>query len=303
MLRGDWFKRYSIILIGIVLAALLIIGAAYVIKWGLERQIEYERYADEHRKEYTNNTYSPERQRCFRLAAGLQHDCITKARNEATAYNNDQQDLVAQRVTALWTKLMGGAAIVGIMLSAIGVVLIWTTFNAAKEGNAIAREIGIAETRAYLTTSGGSYRIEPDMIFLQPMLKNTGKSPAKRITIKSQIRLILASRTKDNQGGQWESVEFNGVCDDIAGGDETLGYAYLSSKDISAERVQKIHSTGRAYLEGTVSWFDVFSKQQSISFALVCKNASYVDVEGQRVLYGKLRPVMNKDYQTTDGDR
>lgn len=301
MSGSDWFKRHSIALTGAALAVLLIMGAAYGFKWGLERQIEYERYADENRKEYTANTYSPERQRCFRLAAGLQHDCVTKARNEATAHNREQQDLVAQRVTALWTKLMGGAAIIGMVLSAFGVFLVWTTFNAAKEGNAIARELGVAETRAYLTASGGSYRIEPEFIFLQPMFKNTGKSPAKRITMKSRIRLILASRTKDHQGEQWESVEFNGVCDDIAGGDETLGYTYLSSKDIPAELVQKIHSTSRAYLDGTVSWFDVFSKQQSISFALVCKQASYVVVEGQTVLYGKLQPVMNKE--DSGGDR
>ena len=140
MFDGNWFKRHSVKLTGIVLAALLIFGATVLIGYGLERQAEYERYADERRKEYTANTYSPERQRCFRLTAGRQQDCVTKARNEATAYNREQQDLVAQRVTALWTKLMGGAAIIGMGLSAFGVFLVWTTFNATREANVIANE-------------------------------------------------------------------------------------------------------------------------------------------------------------------
>lgn len=150
MFGSDWFKRYSTQLVGTVILAALLAAAVPTFLWGVSKQAEYERYADKRRQEYTANSYSPERQRCFRLAAGFQHDCVTKAKQEYDAYNREQQDLVAQRVTALWTFIMGCAAIVGMALSAFGVFLVWTTFNATKEGNEIARNTAKQQLRAYL---------------------------------------------------------------------------------------------------------------------------------------------------------
>jgi hypothetical protein len=266
MLRGDWFKRYSIILIGIVLAALLIIGAAYVIKWGLERQIEYERYADEHRKEYTNNTYSPERQRCFRLAAGLQHDCVTKARNEATAYNREQQDLVAQRVTALWTKLMGGAAIVGMVLSAFGVFLVWTTFNATRQSNVIAREIGEAQVRAYLASTGGSIKVGIEVVTATIQIKNNGQSPARKTT--ASCTLVVSDYIGLDEKGI-PVVDFKKTgpervhIGDISSGSTDDATFYFFKESFDDETFKKLKDGHSVTVEIILNWFDVFKESDT----------------------------------------
>lgn len=291
MFNGDWFKRYSTALIAVAILAVLGLGGTASFKYGSERQAEYERYADNRRREYTANTYSPERQRCFRLAAGFQHNCVTEAKEEYDDYHREQQDLVAQRVTALWTKLMGGAAIVGMVLSAFGVFLVWTTFNATRDGNVISKRTGEAQVRAYLMATGGLFQILPTLIYFQPKFKNSGNSPAKSITFKVKARLVRLPKTKSNPDGQWVSPELDGSCDDIASDSEIVGAAKLSPAN---GQIQSFIDAKHFYLDGTVTWFDVFGTPQDISFSLIANPLEWIDWDGQQALVGRLSPVMNR---------
>ena len=51
----------------------------------------------------------------------------------------EYEDLVSQRKSALWAMIMGVAALAGMALSVVGVVLVWTTFNETRRANEIAK--------------------------------------------------------------------------------------------------------------------------------------------------------------------
>jgi hypothetical protein len=102
------------------------------ISFGLWQQSEYKREADQQARENARNTDQYVRDRCVPLTPIAQADCTRQARREEQGQTRDAHDLYAQRSMALWTSLMGSAAIIGMALSSIGVFLVWTTFREAR---------------------------------------------------------------------------------------------------------------------------------------------------------------------------
>jgi hypothetical protein len=139
MSGSNWGKGLKIRLI-LVAAIIGFAIAASTILWGLSQKSKYEREADGRYKEYASHSYYPNRYACLSLPIFNQIDCIAKHEADAREYQRSEQDLVSQRVTALWTVLMGGAAIIGMMLSAVGIILVWTTFRETREANIIAND-------------------------------------------------------------------------------------------------------------------------------------------------------------------
>lgn len=91
----------------------------------IERAAEY---SDDHRR-----AASDEMQRhCFRLPAVEAAECESQARNAAQQQQREEHDLSAQNRMALWTKWMGIAALVGMTVGIVGVVLLWSTFRATQ---------------------------------------------------------------------------------------------------------------------------------------------------------------------------
>ena len=174
-------------MVAAILAAALLFAAIYAIFWGLSKEVHYRLDAESHQAEYYRNTYSPEREACITLAVKDQMHCLSKAHEAERSNERNEQDLVAQRTSALWTYLMSGAAFAGVVLSAFGVFLVWTTFNATREANAIAREIGQAQTRAYLSTIRASFSSFGSDITMRIVTQNTGNSPAKDVEISLRI--------------------------------------------------------------------------------------------------------------------
>ncbi len=166
-----------------LLVLVLVAGASYwVIIWGWSQEFVYSRDADNYTNQYSANTYSPEYHRCITLPPHLQRDCKNDAENKKRDYQRDEQDLVAQKTSALWAYIMGAAAVLGVGLSSLGVWLIWTTFNATREANSIARETGQTQTRAYVHVE--KYRPYAwkvgDRFYasIEIFIKNSGQSPA-----------------------------------------------------------------------------------------------------------------------------
>jgi hypothetical protein len=103
-------------LTGLAIVSLAVLAAGvWAFYWGHSKQIEYQRDAYEHQREYTRSSYAPARDVCFALPFQHQANCIAEATNKARENERAEQDLVAQRITAVWTFLMGSAAIVGMM--------------------------------------------------------------------------------------------------------------------------------------------------------------------------------------------
>jgi hypothetical protein len=105
---------------------------------------------------------------------------VYESRDKEREYRYNQNDLAAQRKSALWAHIMGLAAVVGMALSALGVWLVKTTFDEARKSNDIARESMERQLRAYISLE----LIEPinigvDMRIICPIyVKNYGQTPA-----------------------------------------------------------------------------------------------------------------------------
>ena len=121
---------------------------------GLFYQAGYEKDAANSTREYARYAEQKVAQSCRGVPAIQMVSCFANARIEGQLQKRDQQrdqaDLIAQRKSALWTTIMGVAALIGMALSAAGVFLVWRTFSAAREGNAISREAMMAENRAWI---------------------------------------------------------------------------------------------------------------------------------------------------------
>jgi hypothetical protein len=88
-------------------------------------------------------------ERCLRLPPSQAEQCTYEAHNTAAQQAHEQRDLAAQRQSALWTKWMGLAAIVGVLASLVGVALVWFTFRETRKGTRVAqREYGRARIEA-----------------------------------------------------------------------------------------------------------------------------------------------------------
>lgn len=201
MLRGNRSKRVAAIAAAGVVGVII---AGIVIGWGALRQSEYNREANERSNEYTVHTYNPERDACVRLPIRDQPNCIADADRKAREHERGEHELVAQKTSALWTSIMGGAAILGMILSAIGIFLVYTTFQetrkttqAAKEGNRIARDIGRAQTRAYITCSKSTYAITKDELRVHLVLENLGQSPALNVSVELGFTIHKTGGTRE----------------------------------------------------------------------------------------------------------
>lgn len=133
----------------VALAGLITIGGS--VGYGLLQQTRYEQEAEHRRADYARNTADQIRQSCAPITPPQQAKCLANGGKEYALKTRDNQreydDLVAQKTSALWTGIMGIAALLGMLLSAVGVLLVWTTFQETKRTNLIAMRENARSTR------------------------------------------------------------------------------------------------------------------------------------------------------------
>lgn len=184
--------------IGFVIVLAIAVAA---IGWGWNYGLLQERtYEQEARQAHANQSKNS----CYQIAkAEVQSPSVKKpdskpcTPDEKAQQENDNRrdyaDLVAQRSSALWAKIMGIAALIGMGLSAIGVVLIWTTFretSKATKSTQINSEAYIWNERAWLEFTDWSWataniRTTPIDAFPMVTIHNSGKSVAKIVRAAS----------------------------------------------------------------------------------------------------------------------
>lgn len=186
MSRGDWLKHSKIRLIaGLVSAvafSLLILG------YGLLQSSKYEWQADSHTREYSGYTSKKVAESCVGVPQVERIKCLYDAMDAEAEYKYNQADLVAQRQSALWAYIMALAAIIGMLLSAVGVFLVWTTFretrrtaDQALEANRIAQDGQQRQLRAYLTFKSVVVSFDENDWKLQIEWINAGQTPAYHV--------------------------------------------------------------------------------------------------------------------------
>lgn len=138
--------RWLFIFAAVGLVALFGLGG-----YGFVQQSTYEEMAGARNADYSARAAENVSQSCFAMSASEKIKCTKR---EASEYylkirdnQREQDNLAAQQTSALWTNLMGLAALIGMALSAVGVALVWTTFMETKRTNLIAMRENARNTR------------------------------------------------------------------------------------------------------------------------------------------------------------
>jgi hypothetical protein len=124
-----------------------LIVAAVIVAVGYSRQTQYEHEAKDYARENAWHADKDVAYRCVPLPPLGERNCTIEARREQREYQRREQDLYAQKTTALWTLLMGSAAILGVVLSVVGVWLVYVTYRTGVEASE-------KELRPYILFSG-----------------------------------------------------------------------------------------------------------------------------------------------------
>lgn len=168
MSDGDWGERRSSWLVRAAAGILVILAASGGI-YGCTKQIGYEQSAENSAQEHTRYAHEKAEQTCLILPGGQQARCLADAKrkqeDQAREKRREYDDLVAQQTSALWTNIMGLAAITGMILSVIGVWLVYATFRETRRtANEAQRSADafIASERGWLEISADSSRGSDD---------------------------------------------------------------------------------------------------------------------------------------------
>ena len=181
--RGEFSKTGLIIISATI--ALASAAVAYAIIHGLKEQSVYEQEARDGHTVYSRNSRAQIEHPCFGMAAPKRADCIAEARYQQAERENDNRreyaDLVAQRTSALWTKIMGIAALVGMLLSSMGVILVWTTFRETRRAAEVSEKnldtfIGIERGNIRFVDGSVGISTKSSTEFIALNVRNTGRS-------------------------------------------------------------------------------------------------------------------------------
>lgn len=169
-------------LVAIVVVAVFV-GAA-ISGYGGWAQLQSQRDSDRRSGHYTKSTYYPAYNACLSKSGAEKTNCIAEAHEAYRVNQRDERDLVAQETTAAWTLVMSTAAIFGIILSVVGVALVWGTFRETRRTNEIARldgrpwvdfKVSAISNLQFPTSTSDRKSI---LFFPKMNIRNWGRSPA-----------------------------------------------------------------------------------------------------------------------------
>jgi len=185
----DWrqFLKARGGLIAVAVAATLFL---IVFAWpAVLEQREIQDEAARHAEYYSANAQNDVTVKCSSLSGQARADCAKPIEDAAREHQRSEHDLAAQQITALWTAVMGGVAVLGVALSGVGVYLIWETFRETQRTAKIASD----NLYAYRSAERGYCEIEishgmasptSDTVLYYAQIKNSGRSAVKVLTIR-----------------------------------------------------------------------------------------------------------------------
>jgi hypothetical protein len=173
--------------------------------YGLTQEFTYEQEARQAHAKYTKNGCNEIAKPKPQVASVKKAESEPCAPNEKAQEENDNRrdyaDLVAQRSSALWAKIMGIAALIGMGLSFVGVALVWTTFRETRKANDIAAKFQRAVIVPKLNIVDSSERTYVCSVEAE----NVGASPAVDVHVFAIISEQMPQHHDDNSdfGGRW----------------------------------------------------------------------------------------------------
>lgn len=193
-----------------------------------------------------------------------------------------QDNLNAQQNMATWAFWMFVVGAVEAILTGAGVLLVWRTLkaswaaareakraaDAANTSIEVTREIGQKQVRAYLHCLESNYVLSGPDITLWPIVKNTGQSPATRISISAQA-YVWVKGNDDNLSLKISEPRTCGVAP-VAGGEAANGVIGFDNPIKFSPGVDlKTALNPEFSVRGILKWEDVFGSPQEIGFTFV----------------------------------
>lgn len=124
---------------------------------------------------------------CVGRKGNAAFECIYEKVASSKQQAHDEQDLMAQQKSANGTMITAGITLIGLFVSVVGIVLLYTTFQATRSGNEISENFGYHQLRPFLIASDFKWDILQDdqaASFLRMMIKweNAGNTPASDVS-------------------------------------------------------------------------------------------------------------------------
>jgi hypothetical protein len=232
---------------------------------------------------------------CSGLNPAALIDCISEAIEAREETKRAEYDLSAQEqmaLSTLWMTIFGGFSV---LVSIGGVYLIWRTFDAsresidaavkmaklAREANAVTREIGQAQVRAYISCDGGGYQVTEDQIVIKARFTNRGQSPTLNCEMKAKVH-IMAIGTRP-----FELLIDTGL--GVTGAGEVRKWSAEINRETVGEEIYLLLLKGAAVANiiFDVKWTDVFAKVQTEEIFLLHKGGLVDDTPN--IIDGKYR--------------
>ena len=251
---------------------------------------------------------TPEDRSATELLTGIEgieaaiRELITEGDKVASEQQRDRDDadLRAQQSMAVWAFWMFIASGLGVLLTGVGVYLIWRTLiytrdaashageavveaksatKAAQDAVDVTREIGEAQVRAYLLCRSARYRINKGGLSATLELANAGQSPASDVAIIGTAHVhSVGGRPSLPRVLSWaNSQETTARCQPISSGgsikDEiwfSLDYDFATNFEEGREEIElaTFKNGNEIGFDLQVQWKDVFGKTFSFPVSL-----------------------------------
>jgi hypothetical protein len=264
--RRRWGWRETVIVFAVILISIPIV-AGFVLQSqyddaASQDAAEYARYAEQEVGEACRGVAPVELVHCF-------SDARIKSELKKREYEHEQADLVAQQTGALWTTLMGLAAILGMGLSVVGVYLVWTTFKETRKAN----ELAMDERAPSIHVEAIEYAPVGDKLRATAIVRNFGSSEA----INLGTTFLVAF-------GPYPLPPFPPDLDEPAGSSKIAagGKRHLNlTHNDSAHEIPLVEAEERALIVGVaVRYEDRFGRQTDDCFWFFATGAKFT----QRIL-------------------
>ena len=255
---------------GLILAALAIVAAYFTISDLSAGDRAYINNAAHESQNYAEQSQDRIRDTCGPVASVGHQDCVAKEQATAREYERNEYDLAAQMTMAWWTKVMGAAAVLGVLLSAVGVYLIWQTWGETRKA------AGISES-----TYNAFVAIESGRIDVQ-IKSSRGWTDCPEPPAEHEIE-VLAHRVGKHDAkiirfgvGILPSHEYRKDLFDISDCDLVIGGSQSNGKTLKKLKIKPIIPT---YIGGYVTFIDPLDTKTIFfcyQFSVETQNWSYL---------------------------
>jgi hypothetical protein len=183
----------------VIIAAVSVGSAAWMIYEANSSEIAYKQFAHNGAKADAERANKYIKGKCGPLAPPDRAKCEAEEYYAAHQAQHDDRDLEAQRTTAVWTRYLGIAGIVGTAFGLLGVALVLFTFREQrKTSRAELRPYIFAERVTIYDGTQLGLRDDTHLIpYVEVVLKNSGNTPARNVRHSGGLTLAFSNSTEE----------------------------------------------------------------------------------------------------------